>query len=134
MRFWCGAVLVTAHELSYGANHRLDIAVRLLESEIEKKMDPETEFLASKRMSATEWETFKENVRPLKRGRNVNLLNNALLSHTDNNLKNHLIQQRRKLIQAIDEYQGRDPLLPWLHVSSGFRRRFLLVETVLGWW
>lgn len=67
----------------------------MAESEIEKKMDPETEFLASKRMSGTEWETFKENVRPLKRGRNVNMLNHALLSHTNNNFKNHLIQQRR---------------------------------------
>jgi len=65
-------------------------------AEIEtQKIDPETEFLASKRETGTEWETFKENVRPLKRGRNVNILNHALKCHTDNYLKKSLIQQRR---------------------------------------
>jgi len=65
-------------------------------AEIEtQKIDPETEFLASKRETGTEWETFKENVRPLKRGRNVNILNHALKSHTDNYLKKSLIQHRR---------------------------------------
>ena len=58
-------------------------------------IDPETEFLASKRKNGNEWETFKENVRPLKRGRNVNLLNHALNSHTDNELKKSLMEQRR---------------------------------------
>ncbi|KAG4917369.1 hypothetical protein JHK85_055650 [Glycine max] len=69
----------------------------MAEAEMEKitTIDPETEFLASKRKNGNEWETFKENVRPLKRGRNVNLLNHALNSHTDNQLKKSLVQQRR---------------------------------------
>ncbi|KAF9686559.1 hypothetical protein SADUNF_Sadunf02G0001800 [Salix dunnii] len=77
-------------------------------------MDPETEFLASKQETGNEWELFKENVRPLKRGRNVGLLNQALKSHSDLQLKKSLIDTRRKFIQAIDEYEGDDPLLPWI--------------------
>ncbi|XP_027362184.1 mitotic spindle checkpoint protein BUBR1 [Abrus precatorius] len=95
----------------------------MAESEIQK-IDLETEFLASKRESGNEWETFKENVRPLKRGRNVNVLNHALKSHTDNNLKKSLLQHRRKLIEAIDEYQGDDPLLPWLQCIKWIQEAF----------
>ncbi|AES59939.1 putative mitotic spindle checkpoint protein Bub1/Mad3 [Medicago truncatula] len=94
-------------------------------AEIEtQKIDPETEFLASKRETGTEWETFKENVRPLKRGRNVNILNHALKCHTDNYLKKSLIQQRRKLIEAIDDYKGEDPLLPWLECMKWVQEAF----------
>lgn len=125
------------------------------------KMDPETEFLASKQETGHEWELYKENVRPLKRGRNVRLLNDALKSHTDIQLKKSLLHNRRyphifisfvpnifmlirliakglccichfwlnvllwlpfslswigfrRLIEAIDEYKGDDPLQPWL--------------------
>ncbi|KAK7308524.1 hypothetical protein VNO77_42135 [Canavalia gladiata] len=98
-------------------------ATTMAESEIQK-IDPETEFLASKRESGNEWEIFKENVRPLKRGRNVNLLNHALKSHTDNNIKKSLLQHRRKLIEAIDEYQGDDPLLPWLQCIKWVQEAF----------
>lgn len=59
------------------------------------KMDPETEFLASKQETGHEWELYKENVRPLKRGRNVRLLNDALKSHTDIQLKKSLLHNRR---------------------------------------
>ncbi|RDY12948.1 Mitotic spindle checkpoint protein BUBR1, partial [Mucuna pruriens] len=95
----------------------------MAEGEIQK-IDPETEFLASKRTSGNEWETFKENVRPLKRGRNVNLLNHALNSHTHNHLKKSLLQHRTKLIQAIDQYQGHDPLLPWLQCIKWIQEAF----------
>ncbi|KAF8409864.1 hypothetical protein HHK36_002382 [Tetracentron sinense] len=77
-------------------------------------LDPETEFLASNQRTGDEWELFKENVRPLKRGRNVRLLNNALKSHTDNHIRKSLLENRRGLIEAIDEYAGEDPLQPWL--------------------
>ncbi|GMH04986.1 hypothetical protein Nepgr_006826 [Nepenthes gracilis] len=80
--------------------------------------DPETVFLKTKQQkTGGEWEMFKENVRPLKRGRNVKLLNDALKSHSHMNmsqLKNSLLQTRRKLVEAIDEYKGDDPLNPWL--------------------
>lgn len=60
-----------------------------------KKMDPETEFLASKKETGNEWELFKENVRPLKRGRNIRLLNDALASHNSFHLKKSLLDNRR---------------------------------------
>lgn len=123
-----------------------------------EKLDPETEFLVSKRKTGNEWEMFKENVRPLKRGRNVNLLNHALNSHNDNQLKQSLLDNRRfsfftslfildfiivfyfnltvffhrsfpfrKLIEAIDEYKGDDPLLPWLEYITCFYFRILFI-------
>lgn len=66
-------------------------------TEIEKveMLDPETEFLASKRETGNEWELFKENVRPLKRGRKIAILNDALKAHNDNDIKKSLFDQRR---------------------------------------
>lgn len=58
-------------------------------------LDPETEFLLLKRETGNEWELFKENVRPLKRGRKVEILNGALKSHNHNHLKKSLLDQRR---------------------------------------
>ncbi|XP_061966762.1 mitotic spindle checkpoint protein BUBR1-like [Populus nigra] len=87
-------------------------------------MDPETEFLASKQETGNEWELFKENVRPLKRGRNVGLLNQALKYHSDYQLKRSLLDTRRKLIEAIDEYEGDDPLLPWIECIKWVQEAF----------
>ncbi|KAH0681511.1 hypothetical protein KY284_022596 [Solanum tuberosum] len=87
-------------------------------------LDPETEFLASKQETGHEWELFKENVRPLKRGRNVNLLNDALKSSTDYQLKKSLLDKRRALIGAIDQYKGEDPLLPWLQCIKWVQEAF----------
>lgn len=58
-------------------------------------VDPETAFLTSERRTGNEWELFKENVRPLKRGRNVELLNEALRSQSDHALKKSLVEKRR---------------------------------------
>ncbi|KAF3619818.1 Mitotic spindle checkpoint protein BUBR1 [Capsicum annuum] len=87
-------------------------------------LDPETEFLASKQETGHEWELFKENVRPLKRGRNVNLLNNALKSTTDYHLKKSLLDKRRALIEAIDQYKGEDPLQPWIQCIKWVQEAF----------
>ena len=66
------------------------------ESQIQmERLDPETEFLLSKRQTGNEWELFKENVRPLKRGRRLELLNDALKPHNDNQLKKYLLENRR---------------------------------------
>lgn len=60
------------------------------------RLDPETEFLYSKQATTgNEWELFKENVKPIKRGRNVTLLNQALKSHSDSQLKKSLLHTRR---------------------------------------
>ncbi|KAL6974918.1 non-specific serine,threonine protein kinase [Sarracenia purpurea var. burkii] len=87
-------------------------------------LDPETEFLYSKEETGNEWELFKENVRPLKRGRNVRLLNDALKSQTDYQLQKSLLDNRRRLIEAIDEYKGDDPLKPWLECIKWVQEAF----------
>ncbi|XP_010266303.1 PREDICTED: mitotic spindle checkpoint protein BUBR1 [Nelumbo nucifera] len=87
-------------------------------------LDPETEFLASNQQTGNEWELFKENVRPLKRGRNIRLLNEALKSQTDNQLRKSLVENRRKLIEAIDKYEGEDPLQPWLECIKWVQESF----------
>ncbi|KAM7252802.1 hypothetical protein ACFE04_025420 [Oxalis oulophora] len=95
-------------------------------NEVQSQMmvDPETEFLASKQETGNEWELFKENVRPLKRGRNITTLNNALKSHDDIQLKRSLLETRRKLIEDIDEYRGDDPLHPWLECIKWVQETF----------
>ncbi|XP_028765747.1 mitotic spindle checkpoint protein BUBR1 [Neltuma alba] len=95
----------------------------MADDEIER-MDPETEYLMSNKRTGDEWEMFKENVRPLKRGRNINLLNTALNTHNDNRLKKSLLDNRRRLIEAIDEYKGDDPLLPWIECIKWVQESF----------
>ncbi|XP_077210824.1 BUB1-related (BUB1: budding uninhibited by benzymidazol 1) [Tasmannia lanceolata] len=87
-------------------------------------VDPETEFFASKQQTGNEWELYKENVRPLKRGRNVAHLNEALKSQTDNLLKKSLLENRRRMIEAIDEYKGDDPLQPWIECIKWVQEYF----------
>ncbi|KAL5778446.1 hypothetical protein ACOSP7_011372 [Xanthoceras sorbifolium] len=89
-----------------------------------ENVDPETEFLASKQETGFEWELFKENVRPLKRGRNVRLLNDSLTSHNSNQLKKSLLENRRRLIEAIDDYEGEDSLQPWLECIKWVQEAF----------
>ncbi|XP_044509948.1 mitotic spindle checkpoint protein BUBR1 [Mangifera indica] len=89
-----------------------------------QSIDPETQFLASKQETGNEWELFKENVRPLKRGRNIRLLNHSLASHNDIQLKKSLLDNRRRLIEAIDEYQGDDPLHPWIQCIKWVQEAF----------
>ncbi|KAM0855179.1 hypothetical protein ACQ4PT_049905 [Festuca glaucescens] len=71
-----------------------------------------------------EWETFKENVRPLKRGRNVALLNSALKAHADPAQRAALLAERRRRIEAIEEYQGEDPLQPWVDCIKWVQESF----------
>ncbi|KAI9201769.1 hypothetical protein LWI28_028973 [Acer negundo] len=95
-----------------------------MESVLIENLDPETAFLLSKQETGFEWELFKENVRPLKRGRNVRLLNESLTSHNNSQLKKTLIEKRRKLIEAIDDYKGEDPLQPWLECMKWVQEAF----------
>ncbi|XP_027149152.1 mitotic spindle checkpoint protein BUBR1 isoform X1 [Coffea eugenioides] len=103
-----------------------DCTLNKQESESEwLSLDPEMEFLASKQETGNEWELFKENVRPLKRGRNVALLNTALKSHSSSStLRTQLLHHRRRLIEAIDEYEGDDPLQPWLRCVKWVQEAF----------
>uniref|UniRef100_A0A803Q8E5 BUB1 N-terminal domain-containing protein n=1 Tax=Cannabis sativa TaxID=3483 RepID=A0A803Q8E5_CANSA len=96
----------------------------ILGKAIMEKFDPETEFLLSKQETGNEWELFKENVRPLKRGRKIATLNEALKSQTSNFHKDSLLHQRKKLIEAIDDYSGDDPLHPWLQCIKWVQEAF----------
>eukprot|EP01018_Ginkgo_biloba_P032212 Gb_18619 [translate_table: standard] len=87
-------------------------------------IDAETESLMSKREDGNEWETYKENVKPLKGGRKVKLLNEALKAQQDNSFKQSLLDKRRKLIEDIDEYSGDDPLQPWIECIKWVRESF----------
>ncbi|WVZ77507.1 hypothetical protein U9M48_025366 [Paspalum notatum var. saurae] len=71
-----------------------------------------------------EWETYKENVRPLKRGRDVSKLNRALKAHADPAQRAALLEARRRMIEAIYEYQGEDPLRPWLDCIKWVQESF----------
>lgn len=62
--------------------------------------DPETAFLQQMDGGVAtgggfEWEMYKENVRPLKGGRDVKLLNHALRSQVDRSLNASLLRTRR---------------------------------------
>lgn len=72
------------------------------EAQAQSILDPETEFLASKRQTGNEWELYKENVRPLKRGRKVDVLNEALKSQSDNQLRKSLNEKRRSVENPLD--------------------------------
>eukprot|EP00850_Spirogloea_muscicola_P001065 SM000004S14935 [mRNA] locus=s4:351711:358828:+ [translate_table: standard] len=62
-----------------------------------------------------EWELSKENVQPLKGGRDVDSLNKALKQKVSGDTDTaSREQERRLLLQAIDSYSGEDPLRPWL--------------------
>ncbi|XP_021838857.1 mitotic spindle checkpoint protein BUBR1 [Spinacia oleracea] len=104
-------------------------------------MDPESQFLMEMRLKSKrphesedndddndnddfEWDNYKENVRPLKRGRNIKILNESLKSHSNISLKHSLLLNRRKLIAEIDEYEGDDPLLPWLQCIKWVQEAF----------
>ncbi|XP_073047593.1 mitotic spindle checkpoint protein BUBR1-like isoform X2 [Primulina eburnea] len=91
---------------------------------MEPMLDPESQFLVSKEETGHEWELFKENVRHLKRGRNVNLLNQALKFHSHSHLKKSLLHNRRRLIEAIDQYEGDDPLQPWIECIKWVQEAF----------
>lgn len=94
--------------------------------------DPEMQFLASKQETGNEWELFKENVRPLKRGRNVRLLNDALKSHTNNHLKKSLLETRRFLFLILLFY-----LFTFIFVFDCLFHLFLLFLlffVLLGGW
>ncbi|XP_020578001.1 mitotic spindle checkpoint protein BUBR1 [Phalaenopsis equestris] len=88
------------------------------------EFDPEAEFIASKRKTGNEWELYKENVKPLKRGRKVEILNDALQSQTNNAARKDLLQTRRRMIDAIDEYKGEDHLQPWIDCIKWVQESF----------
>jgi len=61
-----------------------------------------------------EWELSKENIQPLKHGRNICNLVSAL-SMSEDHTKQHRNEQSKALELAIMSYEGNDPLELWNH-------------------
>lgn len=83
-----------------------------------------------------EWETFKENVRPLKRGRNVGLLNQALKAHADPAQRAALLAERRYGSPSALTQQGLPCFVGFGSFWSGFLGLgsliFLLVRCLMN--
>ncbi|OWZ23871.1 BUB protein kinase [Phytophthora megakarya] len=83
-----------------------------------------------------EWETSKENVMPLKRGRNVADLNKALRAHDSLQTKLRLEDELKAKEDAITAYDGDDPLAGWLEyvrwlevkMPEDTRKKFSVLE------
>ncbi|KUG00661.1 inactive serine/threonine-protein kinase bub1 [Phytophthora nicotianae] len=67
-----------------------------------------------RKADAFEWEASKENVMPLKRGRNVADLNKALRAHDSFQTKLRLEDELKAKQDAVEAYNGDDPLAAWL--------------------
>ncbi|KAG0623744.1 hypothetical protein M758_3G198400 [Ceratodon purpureus] len=64
-----------------------------------------------------EWELSKENVQPLRKGRKVEVLNETLRAKEESPAAPKICErQRRLMVEAIDNYEGDDPLHPWLQL------------------
>lgn len=82
------------------------------------------------------WETSKENVMPLKRGRNVPDLNRALRAADSFQDKLRVDEQARHMEQSVASYAGDDPLAAWsefvrwieTHLPEDTRRKFGALE------
>ncbi|RLN97582.1 hypothetical protein BBJ28_00010322 [Nothophytophthora sp. Chile5] len=89
-----------------------------------------------RKMDDFEWETSKENVMPLKRGRNVPDLNKALHAHDSFQAKVRLDDEVKGKEEAIRAYEGDDPLAGWVEyirwlevkMPEDTRRKFTALE------
>ena len=62
---------------------------------------------------ADQWELSKENIQPLKQGRSVMKLNNALEQHKDDESSKVVLEERQHFEEELRSYSGEDPLDPW---------------------
>ncbi|KAG6967391.1 hypothetical protein JG687_00004292 [Phytophthora cactorum] len=83
-----------------------------------------------------EWEASKENVVPLKRGRNVADLNKALRAHDSFQTKLRLEDELKTKENAVEAYDGDDPLSAWIEyvrwlevkMPEDTRKKFTVLE------
>lgn len=93
-------------------------------------------FSRKRKADEFEWETSKENVMPLKRGRNVADLNKALRAHDSFQTKLRLEDEVKAQEDAITAYDGDDPLAGWLEyvrwlevkMPEDTRKKFKVLE------
>ncbi|KAG2522208.1 hypothetical protein BBO99_00004983 [Phytophthora kernoviae] len=89
-----------------------------------------------RKLDEFEWETSKENVIPLKRGRNVSDLNKALRAHDSFQTKMRLDDEVKAKEDAIKAYDGDDPLADWVEyvrwlevkMPEDTRKKFTVLE------
>lgn len=89
-----------------------------------------------RKADAFEWEASKENVMPLKRGRNVADLNKALRAHDSFQTKLRLEDELKTKEEAVEAYDGDDPLAAWLEyvrwlevkMPEDTRKKFAVLE------
>ena len=60
-----------------------------------------------------QWELSKENIQPLKQGRSVMKLNNALEQHKDDESAKVILEERQQFEEELRSYNGEDQLDPW---------------------
>ena len=70
-------------------------------------------FLRMEGGQADQWELSKENIQPLKQGRSVMKLNNALEQHKDDESAKIVLEERQHFEEELRTYNGDDPLDPW---------------------
>uniref|UniRef100_K3WKM0 BUB1 N-terminal domain-containing protein n=1 Tax=Globisporangium ultimum (strain ATCC 200006 / CBS 805.95 / DAOM BR144) TaxID=431595 RepID=K3WKM0_GLOUD len=83
-----------------------------------------------------EWENSKENVMPLKRGRNVPELNRALRAQDSFQEKLRVEEHAKQMETELKEYKGDDPLSVWLQyirwieakMPEDTRKKFSVLE------
>ncbi|KAI5070613.1 hypothetical protein GOP47_0014956 [Adiantum capillus-veneris] len=71
-----------------------------------------------------EWELSKENVQPLKEGRNVEKLNASLKARVEVAWKSKISEEHRQMVEAIDIYSGDDPLQPWIECIKWVKQSY----------
>ncbi|KAG3245808.1 hypothetical protein PI124_g9452 [Phytophthora idaei] len=89
-----------------------------------------------RKADAFEWEASKENVVPLKRGRNVADLNKALRAHDSFQTKLRLEDELKTKENAVVAYDGDDPLSAWIEyvrwlevkMPEDTRKKFTVLE------
>ncbi|XP_069677495.1 uncharacterized protein [Periplaneta americana] len=74
---------------------------------------------------AEELDLSKENVQPLKKGRMISQLGNALLAQVDVEAHHELLRQREKYETLLRTYEGDDPLELWYEYILWVEQSFL---------
>ncbi|XP_032512468.2 mitotic checkpoint serine/threonine-protein kinase BUB1 beta-like [Danaus plexippus] len=66
----------------------------------------------------------KENIQPLRGGRNLMQLGTALQAQSDSDVQRQLLLQKDEHEEAIRQYQGPDPLEPWFNYIQWVEQSF----------
>ncbi|CEG36129.1 bub protein kinase [Plasmopara halstedii] len=108
-----------------------------LKAPMTRQLPHNESFVGRKRTAEVfEWESSKENVLPLKRGRNVTDLNKSLRDHNSFQTKMRLEYEVKAKEDAVVAYDGDDPLAAWIEyvrwlevkMPEDTRKKFTVLE------